>query len=72
MRRQRKGNKDALETKRIRDTIPHTNRQNYIKEPGREKREWQKAEGTDKEKSLQRLVADSTSPGSPLWVIWVL
>lgn len=52
MRRQRKGNKYALETKRTRDTIPHTNRQNYSKEPGREEHEWQKAEGTDKEKSL--------------------
>lgn len=35
MRRQRKGNTYALETKRTRDTIPHTNRQNYRKEPGR-------------------------------------
>lgn len=31
MRRQRKRNKDALETKRTRDAIPHI--KNYIKEP---------------------------------------
>lgn len=48
MRRQRKGNTYALETKRTRDTIPHTNRQNYSKEPGREEQEWQKQKALTK------------------------